>query len=176
MNNVKSSNDELKAILTLLEIEGNNLTFSKFDPKDFGANYDRVDDPEKKGYFEWWLMQNGYKNIATPKDEYNIYDISAEKDGETYIFELKNRDCKSTDFGDTIIELPKYNMLKVFSNTGYKVKIVNFFEDCIHIHDHLSPHTFEDHYAQKTNNWCRDKIKKTLVSYKNTPDSLYPYI
>lgn len=176
MNKIKSSNDELKAILTLLEIEGNNLTFSKLDPRDFGANYDRVDDPEKKGYFEWWLMQNGYKNIAIPKDEYNIYDISAEKDGETYIFELKVRPCKSTDFGDTIIELPKYNMLKVFSNTGYKVKIVNFFEDCIHIHDHLSPHTFEDHYAQKTNTDKYNKVKKTLVSYKNTADSKYIYL
>ena len=30
--------------------------------------------------------------------------------------------------------------------------------------------------ANITNNCNRNKVKKTLVSYKNTPYSLYPYI
>ena len=105
MNKIKSSNDELEAILTLLEIEGNNLTFSKFDPKDFGANYDRVDDPEKKGYFEWWLMQNGYKNIAIPKDEYNTYYIKAiDQEGSVEIeIDNKKESFKLENLGEQLI-------------------------------------------------------------------------
>lgn len=175
-NKIRSKNNELEQILTILETFADQRAFADLDPRDFGANYDKQTDPEKKEYFVYWLRKNGYENIVTPKDEYCIYDISATKGGKQYIFELKKRTCLSTDYGDTIISMYKYRMLESFHNAGYKVKVVNLFKDCIHIHDWDSPKEFQDHYAQKTNNWNRSKTRKILVSYKNSKDSKYIYL
>ena len=147
--------------LRFLEYGADNGNFSNIDITDF------VEDPEGKEVWMRYLMKQGYKNIIIPSNEYNIYDMSAEKDGKTYIFELKKRPCKSTAFNDNIIELQKFHMLKCFSNTGYPTKIVNIFEDCVYVNDLETKHEFQDHLAQKTNNWCRDKVKKVLVSYKH---------
>lgn len=174
-NKIRSKNNEVEKILEMLEVCGNQRMFADIDPRDLGADYDKQTDPEKKEYFVQWLRKEGYTNIAVPKDEYNIYDISAVKGGKQYIFELKLRSCLSTTFNDSIIEIPKYNMLKAFSNTGYEVRIVNLFVDCIHIHNMLSEREYQDHWAQKTNNWDRTKTKKILVSYKNTEETKFQY-
>lgn len=147
--------------LRFLEYGAENGNFSNIDITDF------IEDSEGKEVWMRYLMKQGYENIVIPRDEYNIYDMSAEKGGKTYIFELKKRPCKSTAFNDNIIELQKFHMLKSFSNTGYPTKIVNIFEDCIYINDLNTEHEFQDHFAQRTNNWNRDKIKKVLVSYKH---------
>lgn len=175
-NKIKSKNSEIEKILEMLEVCGNQRMFKDIDPRELGANYDKQSDPERKQYFVWYLRKMGYENIVTPNDEYNIYDISATKGGKQYIFELKRRSCLSTDYNDTIISMYKYRMLESFYNAGYTVKIVNLFKDCIHIHNWDSPSEFQDHFAQVTNDNKDTKVRKVLVSYKNSNDSKYIYL
>ena len=39
----------------------------------------------------------------------------------------------------------------------------------------MDDHEFQTHYAQRTNNWSRDKIKKILVSYKHKEENKHNY-
>lgn len=125
----------------------------------------KTTDPEGKIWFSGWLESKHFTNITIPEDPHCYYDIEADKGDKHYIFELKSRPCTSYAFNDSIIELQKFNILKQFNGEKY---LVTFFTDCFHIHELGSEHTFQDHFAQATNNWNRNKIRKVLVSYKNT--------
>lgn len=131
-----------------------------------------ANDTEKKLYFKEYLESQGFTNIDIPSDPYCIYDISGTLDNTEYYYELKVRSVTSTQYGDSIIELSKYNNLKGLQSPVY---VVNFFTDCFHIHPLLSEHENQDHYCQKTNNWDRHKIRKVLISYKNTNKSRREY-
>lgn len=130
------------------------------------------DDPEGIQWFKSYLEENRYTNINIPINLYCPYDIEADKDGKHYIFEIKNRPCTSTAFNDTIIELMKFNILKMYDGEKY---VVNFFQDCWYINNLLDEHEFQTHYAQRTNNWNRDKVKKILVSYKHREENKREY-
>lgn len=132
----------------------------------------KTTDPEGIQWFKEWLDRKGFTNITIPQNEFSYYDIEADKGDKHYIFELKSRPCTSYAFNDSIIELQKFNILKQFSGEKY---VVNFFTDCFHIHELGSQHEFQDHFAQATNNWNRNKIRKVLVSYKNTNKSRKEY-
>lgn len=124
-------------------------------------------DSEGKIFFIDKLEKSGFNNVTTT-DQYSYYDIEGEWNGIKYYFELKNRPCESTLYNDSIIEKTKYDNLYQLNKEHNSVFIVNFFTDCYHIHHLLSPHTTQNHYCQKTNNWNRTKVPKTLISYMNT--------
>lgn len=132
----------------------------------------KTTDPEGKIWFSEWLDKKHFTNITIPTDPHCYYDIEADKDGKHYIFEIKNRPCSSVAWGDSIIELSKFNILKTFSGEKY---IVNFFTDCFHLHHLESDHQLQNRFCQRTNNWDRNKIKKVLVSYKNTNKTKHEY-
>lgn len=131
-----------------------------------------ITDPEGIQWFKEYLERNHFKNIEIPTNPYSPYDIEADKDGKHYIFEIKNRPCNSYAWNDSIIELQKFNILKGYSGEKY---VVNFFYDCWYIHDLFEEHEFQTHYAQRTNNWSRDKVKKILVSYKHNESNKHNY-
>ena len=131
-----------------------------------------IADPEGIQWFKSYLEENRYTNINIPTNPYSPYDIEADKDGKHYLFEIKNRPCTSTAFNDTIIELMKFNILRGYNCEKY---VVNFFKDCWYINNLLDEHEFQTHYAQRTNNWNRDKVKKILVSYKHKEENKREY-
>lgn len=130
-----------------------------------------TNDPEGLIFFKNYLQNHHFTDIIIPEDEYNSYDIEGVYNGKKYRFEIKLRPIKSTQWNDSIIELYKYNILSVFDD----VYIVNLFTDCFHIHPLRSEHELQTHQAQRTNNWSKDKIKKILVSYKNTNKTMRSY-
>ena len=132
-----------------------------------------TDDIEGKQYFSQYLKHNGYDHISIPDAIFCPYDIEAYKGGVRYIFELKNRPITSTRYGDSIIDSGKYNKL---SKLDADVYIVNFFTDCFHIHRLDSFDEKQNHMCQKTNNWDRTKVARTLISYKNKSTTRYEYI
>lgn len=131
-----------------------------------------ITDPEGIRWFESYLRKNGFINIQLPPTCFYPFDLQADKDGTHYYFELKLRPCHSTAFNDSIIELQKYNTLRGYN--GEK-KIINFFNDCFYIVDIFDDHEYQTHYAQRTNNWNRDKVKKILVSYKHKESNKHNY-
>ena len=134
------------------------------------------DDPEGIQWFKSYLEKNRYTNINIPTNPYSPYDIEADKDGKHYLFEIKNRNrykiTNSYDWGDTIIDQSKYIILSTYKDQVY---VVNLFNDCMCIHKLEDEHEFQTHYAQRTNNWNRDKIKKILVSYKHREENKQEY-
>lgn len=138
------------------------MEIHKFDPSD----------PEGVQWFKGWLERNHYKNIQIPTNPYSPYDIEADKDSKHYIFELKNRPCTSYAFNDSIIELQKFNILRWYDG---EIQVVNFFYDCFYVNHIMDDHEFQTHYAQRTNNWSRDKVKKILVSYKHKEENKHNY-
>lgn len=130
------------------------------------------DDPEGILWFKSYLEKNRFTDIYIPTNPYSPYDIEADKDGKHYLFELKVRPCTSYAFNDSIIELQKFNILKGYDGEKY---VINFFKDCWYAHELLDEHEFQTHYAQRTNNWNRDKVKKILVSYKHREENKHEY-
>lgn len=124
----------------------------------------KTTDPEGKIWFSGWLESKHFTNITIPEDQYSPYDISADKDGKHYIFEIKNRPCTSYAYNDNIIELSKFNILHTLAGEKY---IINFFTDCFYISGIDDEHELQSHFCQKTNNWNRNKVRKVLVSYKH---------
>lgn len=122
-------------------------------------------DPEGIYWFKEYLERHHFTNINIPDNQYCSFDIEADYRDKHYIFELKNRPCTSTAWNDSIIELSKFNILHHLDGEKY---IVNFFTDCWHIHNLESEHEEQHHFCQKTNNWSRNKVRKILISYKNT--------
>lgn len=124
----------------------------------------KATDPEGKIWFSGWLESKHFTNITISEDQYSPYDISADKDGKHYIFEIKNRPCTSYAYNDNIIELSKFNILHTLAGEKY---IINFFTDCFYISGIDDEHELQSHFCQKTNNWNRNKVRKVLVSYKH---------
>lgn len=133
---------------------------------------DNIKDPEGKHYFKEWLENHQFSDVILTSNQYSNYDIVAQKDGETYIYELKNRPCYSTAYNDSIIELTKYDSLRSYAGHKY---VVNFFKDCFYIVELEEEHELQTYMCQKTNNWDRTRVKKTLVSYKHKEINKYEY-
>ena len=136
-------------------------------PQRFGEN-----DIEGKIFFSHYLESKGYDHISIPDAVFCPYDIEAYRNGQRYIFELKNRTVTSTQYGDSIIDSGKYSKL---SQLDAKVYIVNFFTDCFHVHKLDSYDERQNHMCQKTNNWDRTKVPRILISYKNKQSTKYEY-
>ena len=184
MNKIKSSNDELEAILTLLEILSKDGTNQRMRPEDFGVDsiyYYKMDnkkDPERKEFFKVWLEGQGYTDVTIIEWEFSPYDIYAKnKKGEDCVFELKNRakysETYSTDWNDSIIDEKKFNELM---NLPYKAYIVNFFTDIFCIHSIDEEHEIQHQPRCRANmDWDQHIVSKNIVSYKHKEKNKYEY-
>ena len=134
-------------------------------------------DVEGKELFKRFLEHFGYTDICFT-GEFDFYDMYAkDPEGTICYYELKKRTAPHNNpFGDTIIEKPKFNKLKTLQSSNTKVFVVNIFLDNILTIIPLdSPHSEQVVYAQKTNNWSNEKVKKTFISYPNDKEYLYTY-
>ena len=87
--------------------------------------FDRID--EGKQYLMKILEEKGFKDV-TETSKYERFDVIATYAGKTYIFELKNRDFPSGQFGDAALEEDKVKyLLDTISRTHRKT--TRFGED-----------------------------------------------
>lgn len=123
-------------------------------------------DPEGKRLFGNFLISKGFYNIQTTT-EFCHWDIEAEYEGQKYYFELKYRSVPSTKYGDAIIQQDKYEALKNLPNCY----IVNIYPDNkVAVIPIDAEHEEQQHLCQKTNNWDRTRVPKTLISYPLKPE------
>lgn len=134
---------------------------------------------ESINYFINFLQRKGYSEVKKAEDRYSYFDISAEKNGKIYKFELKNRNLKSTTYNDTVMEEYKYNKFIENNDNGY---LVTFFEDCFSV---SNVRTFQskiqklankitDSTVSKTTDFINDqKVIKNFVVYNQ--DRKYEY-
>lgn len=140
--------------------------------------YDTEKDEEGKILLKDVLERHGYSNIQLSPGQYDCYDeVAVNREGKTCYFEIKKRTVPHNNpFGDTIIEKKKFLNLQKLQNDGSKVFVVNIFTDLILTIIPLEdPYSEQTVFAQRTNNWDRDKVKKIFISYPNKPRYLYKY-
>lgn len=111
-----------------------------------------------------FLKRLGFENFEH-QSETCRHDLECDKDGEHYYIEVKYREgYKSTDFGDSIIQLDKYNALKDLKN----VYIINIFTDNIITFINIKdPHKVIKRICKHTSWWGGQRELKDLVSYDN---------
>lgn len=184
MNKIRSSNDAIEAILTLLETMSKDGTNQRMRPEDFGVDsiyYYKMDnkrDPERKEFFKVWLEGQGYTDVTIIEWEFSPYDIYAKnKNGEDCVFELKNRakysETHSTDWNDSIIDEKKFNELM---NLPYKAYVVNFFTDLFCIHSIDEEYEIQHQPRCRANmDWDQHIVSKNIVSYKHKEKNKYEY-
>lgn len=136
------------------------------------------------------LLLKGYDKIETGYRGCG-YDLLANKDETTTIFNIKQRNFESTKFGDIIISSPDFNTLIWAGNNikADKLRYVYIFTDYLFISDEnnwgektiYAPKTqrFADHTVVKKP--CKWKsiydTSLTKINYRkiNFNKSLYPY-
>lgn len=130
-------------------------------------------DPERLGLFSDFLANRNFKDI-TRTSQFCRWDIESTYNKKKYIFEVKYRPHNHDNrFNDSIIEYDKYLALKEQPHPAY---VVNIFNDgYLTVIPLEAEHELQEKYCQKTNNWERTKVKKTLVSYPNKEKYLYQY-
>ena len=133
------------------------------------------EDPEGKETFKEWLIKRDFKDVNIVADELCHYDIISQKNGVKYVFELKKRPIRSDVWNDNIIQQDKYEYLLPMDKDNQKVYIVNLFTDCMYINPLQYDHEEQHKYCQKTNNWDRTRVLKTLISYKHINKHRYEY-
>lgn len=121
-------------------------------------------------YFVKRLEKSGYTNInpTQASNKFCYYDISAEKNGTIFRFELKRRNYPSTRFGDSICEKWKYDNFIEGIRKGefHKGILVSLFEDCFTMDDITKPYDVDFIYANKTTEFAnRNIVEKTMVHY-----------
>lgn len=131
------------------------------------------DDEERLGLFSNFLSSYNFDNI-TRTSQFCRWDIESTYKNTKCLFEVKYRPTNHDNyFNDTIIEYDKYLALK---QQPHKVYVVNIFNDgYLTVIPLEAEHELQEKYCQKTNNWDRTKVKKTLVSYPNLDKYLYNY-
>lgn len=132
---------------------------------------------ESKQYFVQYLKLKGYTNIHPTTQRYAYYDIEAEYNGMRYRFELKQRDFDSTKYGDSMMEVYKYNRFKEDHDKGLfdKGVLISLFNDCMTSSDVFNQK--EDLYRVCPNS--KDMIhyykkSKHCVTYKQ--EKKYEYV
>lgn len=141
-------------------------------------SYNTEKDEEGKILLKDVLERYGYKDVKLSPGQFDCYDETAiDKEGKICYFEIKKRTAPHNNpFGDTIIEKKKFQNLKKLQNDNSKVFVVNIFTDYILTIIPLdAPHSEQTVYAQRTNNWDRDKVKKIFISYPNEKEYQYRY-
>lgn len=90
-------------------------------------------DKKSKELFSKFLREHQYTDIKDTDEisQYYTFDILANRDGKKYAFELKDRNCKSTSYGDILCEKHKYDVAvnKINSGEYDAVFVVNFYTD-----------------------------------------------
>lgn len=128
-----------------------------------------LNDPEGKCLFANFLINKGFYNIQTTTP-FCRWDIEAEYKKQKYYFELKSRTVPSTAYNDAIIQEDKYEALKDIPNCY----VVNIYTDnLIAVIPVNAEHVEQHHLCQKTNNWDRTRVPKTLISYPLKPEYLH---
>lgn len=130
------------------------------------------DDSASKDYFMNYLRKKGYTNVKESCKNC-AYDVSAEKDGVTYYFELKLRPKVALDgiYNDTICEQNKLDRMPDLQHSY----IVNLFDDCFSCFPFMHPHKIQHKLCQKTNDGDRTKMLKYICSYRNDENHLFNY-
>lgn len=131
---------------------------------------------EGKTWFISYLKKKGWTNIKDTDDD-SIYahcDLEAEYKGRKVIFEMKNRDFFSYNWGDTEFNLDKYEFLM---NSPYDAAFVTFWMDkwCIIDVKRLPPTRIYEKMAQKSHRWNREKIMKKFVNWSIEDIKLLDY-
>lgn len=131
-------------------------------------------DKHDKEWFLNILKESNYTtNSISTTDEFCHWDIEAtNKNGITYTFELKNRtDIDSHKYNDNIFETTKLDA----SNDLSRSFLVSLFKDCYVVHRLDEPHTITTMKCQRTNNWDKTRILKTIVHYTTDDNHRHPY-
>lgn len=136
----------------------------------------KTQDPEGIILFSKFLEGRNFSNI-TSTPIYERWDINATYKDKYCYFELKKRPHPHDNkFNDTIIEKNKYEALSLIDSPKTPVYVVNIFNDgYLTVIPLQSPHEEQKTFAQKTNNWDRTRVPKTLISYPNKEKYLYRY-
>ena len=122
--------------------------------------------------FSHYLISQGFYNIQTTLP-YTAWDLEADWKGQHFYFELKVRPKVALDgtYNDTICE--QYKLVATPDiNHSY---IVNLFTDKMSIIPYTAPYEVQYKLCQKTNNWNRNKVMKTILSFRNEEKYLYDY-
>lgn len=133
---------------------------------------DFTKDKEGLRYFSHYLISQGFYNIQTTLP-YTAWDLEADWKGQHFYFELKVRPKVALDgiYNDTICE--QYKLVATPDiNHSY---IVNLFADKMSIIPYTAPYEVQYKLCQKTNNWNRNKVMKTILSFRNEEKYLYDY-
>ena len=133
---------------------------------------DFTKDKEGLRYFSHYLISQGFYNIQTTLP-YTAWDLEADWKGQHFYFELKVRPKVALDgiYNDTICE--QYKLVATPDiNHSY---IVNLFTDKMSIIPYTAPYEVQYKLCQKTNNWNRNKVMKTILSFRNEEKYLYDY-
>lgn len=133
-------------------------------------------DPEGILLFTNFLKDRNFTDI-TSTSNYERWDMNANYKGKYCYFELKKRPHPHDNkYNDTIIEKNKYDALSQIDSLNTPVYVVNIFNDgYLTVIPLQSPHEEQKLFAQKTNNWDRTRVPKTLISYPNEEKYLYRY-
>lgn len=131
-------------------------------------------DAQSKNLLISILHCNGYTNIIDTdvNNQYEHWDVEAEKNGEKYLFECKSRRFEHTKYGDNCVEKLKYTTIKNAIERGYAKKgfAISFFTDnYVAMNNILDSHETNKRYAPKTTDFnCKEKVLKTFCDYKKT--------
>lgn len=129
------------------------------------------EEPMTKAALIHYLLNNGYTDVFATEDKYDYKDVVAYKDDEEYVFEIKNRDIPTTQYGDAIIDLSKYNKLKRHKNAYL---VVFYTDDKVAIIDLHQQHC--NIFVKRCQNNNEDKIPvdKLVAQFILNDTLLYP--
>lgn len=120
-----------------------------------------LDDSKSRKIVKAYFEENGWSCKDT--EQSCRWDITATKDDKDLLIEVKARSCKSTAFGDTIVDESKYEYLK-----DKKAVIINMYSDGkMALHWVNEPHKIIVKYAPKSTFDDGPMIYKNLCSYTN---------
>ena len=133
--------------------------------------FDRID--EGKQYLMKILEEKGFKDV-TETSKFERFDVIATWANKTYIFELKNRDFPSGQFGDAALEEDK---VKYLLDTPFKPILVYFWEDAWTMIDlRKTPYETITRTHRKTTRFDRaDEITTAWACWKLDKIKLFTY-
>lgn len=133
--------------------------------------FDRID--EGKQYLMKILEEKGFQDV-TETGKYDRYDLIGTYAGKTWIFELKNRDFPSGQFGDAALEEDK---VKYLLDTPFKPILVYFWEDAWTMIDlRNTPYETISRTHRKTTRFGNNEdVTTTWASWKLDNIKLFPY-
>ena len=130
-------------------------------------------DHTSKDRFTAYLQAKGFTNI-TETDQYCYYDLEAQKEGQLFRFELKQRTFPASRYNDAIMEQHKLNCFLRDVQQYHKAYLVTFFTDCWAISDILAPMGQSNKLAQHTTSFADTSlVDKTFIHYNL--DKVYSY-